>query len=366
MKLVHETCKTRKNRRLVHWALILVATSACSSSSEGSHASDGGVPDAGNNAEISPEISPDAGSNQVAEASAPMADGGGDEGAPAASAAQAAADAATAVCNAYGRCSMFVVQRLFGSLSACTSAFTTKFTNALSASGTGETPAIVESCVAKASNVSCADLFGNNLPTECAAVPGQLANGSPCGEPSQCQSAYCNIPSDSNCGACGAPPTAGDSCRADSNCPSGTLCSSAGSCVAPGKAGDACDSTSRPCNLTLACKNGTCAHPDEAGAVCTSGSCDAAAGTFCSSQTATCEVINFADAGKPCSRTANDITLCSANGTCELPASTSTAGTCRAAVEPGGDCDSTNGPYCLEPAACVNGVCTIPSAAGCH
>jgi hypothetical protein len=281
------------------------------------------------------------------------------------SANQAAMDAAMAVCSAYGRCSMFVVQRLWGTVSACTTAYTTTFTNDFAASGTGQTPAHLEACVAKAPGVACADLFANNLPTECQPPAGQLANGSPCGASSQCQSAYCNIPANVTCGACGAPPSTGGSCQQDSNCPSGNICSNDSICVAPGKAGDAC-TASRPCNLTLACKSGTCAQPDEAGAACTSGTCDAVAGTICSTSTDTCVAIGLADPGKPCSVASTGVTLCSSDGTCELPSSTATDGTCRAAAQPGGTCDSVNGPKCQQPAVCVNGVCTLLSAASCH
>jgi hypothetical protein len=31
-----------------------------------------------------------------------------------------------------------------------------------------------------------------------------------------------------------------------------------------------------------------------------------------------------------------------------------------------GNCDAKNGPWCLSPAECIGGVCTIPTPASCN
>jgi hypothetical protein len=300
------------------------------------------------------------------------------------SADQASADVARALCSRYSACSPFFVQFAYGTVDACTAGAKTTIASALDAKGTGDTPAQIEACAGAIPAVSCDDAVGHNLPAACQPVAGQLASGAACGDSSQCQSAYCHKGPNSACGACASQPTAGASCSVDGDCAAGDVCSKAGTCAAAGASGAACEPTQRPCKPTLACKSGTCATPDEAGAPCTktttagmttSDTCDALAGLYCGAQ-GTCVAIELAAAGQPCLLVNGGLTVCSANGVCNVPSMPGTTGACLSAAAPGATCTpkpsgqafgySLQSPDCAPPATCENSVCTIPDPASCH
>jgi hypothetical protein len=299
---------------------------------------------------------------------------------PSVSADQASSDAAAALCARFDACSAFYVQSAFGDVTSCTTALKAVLQNALAAPGTGGTPTKIEACAQAVPGVSCDDALGHNLPASCQAVAGQLANGAPCGDSSQCQSAYCNKAKGQTCGACAAPPTTGATCDVDDDCPVGNVCfkaagATSGACVVQGAAGAACDATQHPCKSTLICKSGVCSTPDAAGAPCTRagasdtfGTCDMLGGEFCSFGGKTCTAIDMAPSGQAClfvNGLTGGLTLCSASGTCTTSTG-ATSGTCTAAAPPGGSCDDTKGPKCQQPAVCQNGVCVTPDAANCH
>ena len=278
----------------------------------------------------------------------------GSGGGSSVSADQAAGDAAKALCNRFSSCSAFFIKLQYGDVDACASGAKASLKGALTANGTGATPAQAEACAAAIANASCDDAVGHNLPSACQSAAGQLASGAPCGDSSQCQTAYCHKGPNSTCGACAAAPAVGASCNADGDCPSGNVCTKAGTCAAPGATGASCEPTQRPCKPTLVCKSGTCAAPDGAGAPCTKmtnamgtttlDTCDALAGLYCSAQgtAGTCVKIEFATAGQPCLLVGNALTLCSANGICNVPSRPATTGTCLPAAAPGATCTATS------------------------
>ncbi len=278
------------------------------------------------------------------------------------SAQQACTDFGSAVCGAVDACSPALVQLQYGGISTCQMRAQTTCSTALGANGTGMTPDTMEACAKALSGDSCANVVSNNPPGACNAVAGQLANGMPCGDPSQCQSQYCNTGTDGTCGACGT--RAGATCVRDADCNYGQLCvGTPKTCVAPGMSGASCDDN-HPCNKTLACKGGACAAPDEAGGTCVIGnannvfgSCDSLKGLYCG-LTKTCQAIAFASAGQPCGVKNGVLTACAANGTC------SAAGTCDAAVADGASCTAAS--HCLPPAQCSGGVCKLPDPSTCH
>jgi hypothetical protein len=300
------------------------------------------------------------------------------------SADQAAGDAAKAICQKFNGCSAFFIQLAYGDADACTASLTTSLKNTLAASGTGATPAQLEACAAAVPGTSCDDVVGHDLPSDCQAAKGTLAAGAPCGDSSQCTSAYCHLAAGTTCGACAAAPKSGDACNADADCPAGNTCNKAGTCAAPGAAGATCDGTQHPCKPTLSCKGGTCATPDAAGAACTkttdatgstlTDSCDALAGLYCNAK-GTCVAIGLESAGQPCLLVNGALAVCSGNGTCNAATKLSTMGTCLAAAAPGASCTPKDGAQiaygvstgdCAAPAVCENGVCTTPDTASCH
>jgi hypothetical protein len=294
---------------------------------------------------------------------------------------QAATNAATALCAKYNTCSAFFIQLEYGDVGACTSAAKTALANALGAPSTGASPAQIADCATAIPGTSCDDVLSHNLPTSCQAVAGALATGTPCGDSSQCKSAYCHQATGTTCGACADPPAAGASCAADGDCPVGSTCSKGGKCASPGAAGASCDPVNQPCKATLACKSGTCGTPDAAGASCTKATtngistdtCDSLAGLYCNAQ-GTCAAIELATPGQPCLLVNGGLTTCSGNGTCNIPSKLATSGTCLAAAAPGASCTAkgtglsyaVSSADCAPPAICENGVCTVADAASCH
>jgi hypothetical protein len=283
-------------------------------------------------------------------------------GGPPVNAAQACADVADALCQKLDSCTAFLIQDVYGDVNTCSVRVAASCQNGLAATGTGLTPALYESCVKQIPGATCDDVLDNNVPSVCQAAKGQLANGTTCGDSSQCQSTYCNLGKDGACGACG--PSRGDpgaACNRDDDCSYGSTCSDSGTCVTPVATGGTCDTT-HPCRPTLACKAGVCAAPDEAGAACTTGTCDNLAGLYCGVQAhPVCTMIALATAGQPCGVVNGGLTACSVGGACN-------GGTCQAYAADGTACDDTTGPPCLAPAVCVatSKLCTLPAPANCH
>jgi len=275
-------------------------------------------------------------------------------------AAQSTSDIASAICNKLNACSPLLIKASFGDLATCATREAISFANVLAANGTGWTPAGAESCSQALANASCSDLLGGHGAPPAACQPvGHLAQGAACGDDTQCQSSYCNIAA-GNCGACGAPPAAAAACMDDSQCPRGAVCSTSGACVKPAAVGATCGNT-QPCQTTLVCKAGVCAARDGAGASCTltagsTDSCDNLGGAFCNGMT--CVIVGFAESGQPCGAVNGGLTACSAGGKC-------TNGTCQAPPADGAACDP-NGPSCMSPAGCQNGVCIISNPGSCH
>jgi hypothetical protein len=299
---------------------------------------------------------------------------GGDAGGSSVSADQACADAANALCTKISACSALFLQITYGDLATCASRAKVSCVGSLNAKGIGQKPSDLEACVQALPGTSCDDALDHNLPAACQAIPGQLANGAPCGDSSQCKSTFCNRAKSHSCGACASPPANGASCTQDSNCPTGSICSKAGTCVIPGAAGAQCDSMNQPCKLTLVCKpsasgdggamTGVCAAPDAAGVGCTASTCDLIGGNFCDPASMKCKSISAASAGQTCGYSNGTYALCAAAGLCNPP--NATVGTCMASAPDGMNCDSTNGPPCMAPAVCENGVCTIPNPSNCN
>ena len=118
---------------------------------------------------------------------------GGSGGGDAVSADKACSDFANAACQALSGCTAFLIQDVYGDAATCGMRLKASCSDTLAAAGTGLTPALREGCVTALSGASCVDLLDNDFPAACQPVAGQLANGSMCGDSSQCKSAYCNL-----------------------------------------------------------------------------------------------------------------------------------------------------------------------------
>jgi hypothetical protein len=294
------------------------------------------------------------------------------------SASQAATDGGNALCAKINSCAPFAIQVDYGDVATCASGVAASLLAALQANGTGWTPSGLESCVSAIPSVSCDDALGNDLLAMCRPA-GTLATGSACGDSAQCTSSYCNLGTSGKCGTCAAAlGSAGTACYRDGDCAISTVCVGSdvtatpevqGTCTALGAAGATCDAKT-PCAKTLACGAGVCATPAAAGASCTQdgtdvfGSCDELAGDYCSKATAgVCTAISAAATGQPCGSIGGVLTTCSTSGLCVTP-STGT-GSCVAPAADFANCDTKKGPGCQAPAACIGGMCTIPTPTSC-
>jgi hypothetical protein len=112
--------------------------------------------------------------------------------------------------------------------------------------------------------------------------------------------------------------------------------------------------------------SGTCSAVLAAGATCdaTAQNCDPFAGLYCDPTTKVCAKVTLVAAGASCGLSSSGYAQCSGKGTCRR-AGASQTGTCVAAAADGQTCDTVNGPDCVTPAVCTNGVCKLPDAASC-
>ena len=274
---------------------------------------------------------------------------------------QPTTDVAEALCQKLDSCSHFYLQAAYGDVPTCAARLQISIANALAAPGTGRTAANLETCARALPGASCADLVDNDSPAACRAVPGTLGTGMACSDASQCSTAFCNIAAGETCGACAAPPPAGTTCNGNSQCAPGSVCAGSPSvCLTPGAAGAACSAT-QPCQGTLICNSNVCATPVAVGAACAvgKGTCNLLEGDYCPATTQQCTAATIASAGAACGLTNGALAACSASGMCTA------GGTCLAAAADGQNCNAANGPPCIPPAVCQNGVCTLPSSANC-
>jgi hypothetical protein len=294
------------------------------------------------------------------------------------SAAKACADLATARCQKRQSCSNGAnITSAYGDMNTCIQREQISCMAGLSATGTGNSPSAVESCVAAYPSFACADFFANNPPAACIAT-GTLADGAACTFAGQCKSTYCNNNKTSNCGTCGAAAATGSSCVM-TGCARGQICPARSQvCLVPAAAGAACNNDTQPCAADLACvgggANATCMTGLMSGAPCGAniGQCDGTMGLTCTGAAGskTCQPTVYAGDMQPCGSMTNAFIGCAAGGECYTATGVALAGQmgmCKTAVADGKACDITLGPPCLAPARCIvsgagtAGVCTLPS-----
>jgi hypothetical protein len=272
------------------------------------------------------------------------------------------------LCERIDACAPTLLQLIWGDLPTGTERLLVSCRNDLGAPGTGATPATFATCADALSRATCAELFENRV-VGCEAR-GQVEPGRVCGTDGQCATGLCRRGAAGLCGICAVKSGAGGPCRKDKNedCERGLVCSPAERCAAPVARGGACDGE-RPCGFGLFCgRGGTCLDSAKsAGAPCTGeeGSCDFGRGLFCNGARV-CQVVRVARAGESCGLFANPLTICS-GGPFEQTCRPRGLGTCVAPAREGEVCGAgAMDRDCLPPAACVDGVCALPSAASCR
>jgi hypothetical protein len=256
---------------------------------------------------------------------------------------------------------------------------------ALAAPDTGQSPNLIESCVAAYTTYSCVDFLNGNPPAVCA-PGGPRANGATCTFNAQCSTAFCARAGNAVCGTCAAQPQPGDSC-ANQGCGHDQTCVDATmTCAVEGDLNSACGADA-PCGDGLSCVGststvaGSCqVAVGQAGKACGgtgNAACDGSLGLYCAGAAGakTCMMMAFADDGQPCGLLSDGTRAVCRGGTCFTPtgvAADSDLGTCKANAADGAPCDSALGPRCSGPARCVvagdsgtAGTCTVPDATTC-
>jgi hypothetical protein len=252
-----------------------------------------------------------------------------------------------------------------------------------SAPDTGYTRAFALACAAALPAQEC-NAFFDGLPAgACADPAGLRTEGAPCTFGSQCQSTYCEIPADLDCGACAPLPAEGGTCPDPGEVVSGLLCSRITTTwVALRREGEACEAV-LPCGSGLTCVGavpaqqiqGTCLPSvTESGAGCdptrlTGADCDRNQGLYCGAD-ATCIPLGLADPWGDCGRLVDETSaICTAGSMCVFPVG-SRQGTCVEIMADGFPCDAEEGPPCLWPASCVTvpeggALCLLPDPLYC-
>jgi len=279
-----------------------------------------------------------------------------------------------------------ILSRIYGDLATCQTRLADSCNADRMAPSTGETPSKIESCVIAYGDISCADLFANNLPAACVFL-GKRPMGAGCSFGVQCASGFCSGDKTSACGHCGPPPAAGASCLS-SNCADGQTCVSRTSmCQEVPASGMPCDINSLPCGSDLYCAGnsdgakGSCMPALQSGGAPCGGplpGCDSQLGLSCGGITSarSCGADVYAGDGQPCGPLTDGTTaVCAAGGECYSPSGVALSGvigTCKAAAADGQPCDAVFGPPCLTPARCIfsgdagtSGVCVLVAAVDC-
>ena len=260
----------------------------------------------------------------------------------------------TTFCNKLDECLPFAIKASYKDAAECAARQKAQCVKSLNAPNSGTTTAFLDGCTSAYSGVTCDNVL--KQPDACKTPAGTLADGAPCGEDGQCTGRACNKTGDSNCGACSTRVAAGGDCK-NAKCDDGLNCAENGKCVAPAAAGAAC-ADNQPCVSGLVCSKGTCGQGVGAGASCADGeACNAFKGLFCDPTSKTCKEVKVANAGEKCGVVDGTFVTCAAGGSCK-------SGTCAAPLADGASCTADSG-GCQSPAACRNGVCTIPDPGAC-
>ncbi len=283
-------------------------------------------------------------------------------------------DQAAALCDKLSQCAPFLLAAGYGDVTQCSARLTNVCTEQASSDGSGMTRASIQACKAALATATCDDVFGNRL-AECA-FRGSFADGTACGDNSQCASGFCNR-SGNLCGACSAKQPVGAACPSGSNdeCQTGLVCSTGKVCASPATVGGPCDDKTQPCLYGSFCTTAkTCARTVAVGESCPGAYINIADGTFCTGRDAVAKSFGTAASGQECGLApgaGKPATLCAPGG---VPACTPlsdsipvlgmpTHGMCAAGISDGFTCTAAS--VCMAGAQCIAGTCQIPSGKLC-
>jgi hypothetical protein len=280
----------------------------------------------------------------------------------------------TAYCNKFFECSPEATTQEFADVATCISRTSLSVNRFDQLPGTSWTTSKIEGCAAVISSSSCQSISEGISSDACKSEPGTLANGTPCGDDSQCAGGNCNTSTSSDggvvsqstfCGKCETrtPSTCGDAgaCTSTEQCSYDTV-SRSSRCVTPAPEGSAC-SDGMPCVSGLTCSNSICSKRVGKGAPCTNGSdCDSSLGLSCIDMT--CQLPAHVGPGEACDYPSP---RCSTGSECVYMGLVDggSSSVCVTRAADNALCDESKGPRCTSPARCLSGVCTVPDYAQC-
>ncbi len=243
-------------------------------------------------------------------------------------------------CAAFFQCNPGLAPIYYGSVDTCTQKSAEQCKNVVRLGGTLASPADLEACAQGFVELPCSEAFR----PECF-VRGARSIGQACAANMECESRRCVVTvSGVSCGTCMAARTQGQLCDVgDGDCEIGLTClSTTNTCELRLAEGAGC-TTHNDCEGNLLCIAKKCAKPLNEGAPCSEDLCDhglliACDGTKCA---------KFATVGPGEACTFDWCVYgaaCNSEGVCvSLPIEGQSCGTIR----------------CVEPANCINGLCSL-------
>lgn len=296
---------------------------------------------------------------------ATVACGGGDEGSS--DAMLACAQWASAWCAREQACTPYAFTQAWGSSATCNERRGAACRARLAAPDTGLGVADIRSCATTVGEVGC-DVFSvaQWLPA-CQAKPGQRALAAPCGDDSQCQSAYCRTDGKGSCGTCAVRGGLGKPCNDKADCEGDLACAATSAikkCAARALAGESCDAT-RICIAPAVCQGGSCVAPAASGAACdpTLKNCDAGRGDYCHAVDAVCTPYAVVAEGAACGYFDGAFVACAHGSICQVESQGQ--GTCVATGDSGDSCSTAQPQPCRGGLVCQGGICGLPQPASC-
>lgn len=269
---------------------------------------------------------------------------------------------ADALCDKRSSCASLSITNAYGDEETCSERLQGSCTRSMALPGLGMTPEGLVACSTAYTAASCSDVLTGKLPAACD-PPGNLPNGSVCGDDWQCKSTQCFVDAGSTCGVCKARQPVGGACTALGDCERGLGCSSSKVCVGYKQAGETCGDGI--CGPGLACFGPTgakkCGIAPGLGEKCDpsgvsgASSCAPSSGAFCNLNSKACQAYKTASKGGTCDPS---------NGPVICIGSACRSGTCQAFTADGEKCDANTAP-CQSPATCSGGRCVLVDPAKC-
>ena len=289
---------------------------------------------------------------------------------------QATADAARALCERELACMPGLLKTLYTDVASCTMSRAEELMLRATAADTGLTTDDLAACARSLPGAACSVVFASALPPECGQRKGTRAVDLPCGDSSQCETAFC-AKGGKFCGTCAIAPAAGQPCARQSggavfgsgDCPQGLLCWN-GTCESPKNENAAC-TFDLECRLDLTCAGGRCTPAGKSGSACEPEPSDPNAyansrcsrwvdGLTCSG--GTCAPIPIVAPGQGCGFVpSKPFQACDARHYCPASMSISDPGPekkCQPRPTEGAACDLVS--RCINPFVCDGGICKKP------